>query len=84
MVVKLTKAGKKLFRKIYLYRPKPDKIEDTLYCFNCSHNQIQHYFRRFGYNAVVISPLSLAKEMSDFFYFSSNKYKKLLMNKKDK
>ena len=74
VIVKFSNKGKELFKKIYLYRPIPEKIEDNLYYFNCSHEQIIHYFRRFGYDAMIISPLSLAEVMKKFYYLSSRKY----------
>lgn len=76
VVVKLTEKGKELFKRIYLYRPIPDKIKDNLYYFNCSHNQIIHYFKRFGYDAIILSPQSVSNTMYNYYYCASEKYKK--------
>ncbi|MDE7213737.1 MAG: hypothetical protein K2N42_04080, partial [Anaeroplasmataceae bacterium] len=84
VVIKLNQRGQILFKKIYLYRPIPDKIEGDLYYFNCSHNQIIHYFKRFGYDALIISPAFLTQKMKDYYFFASRKYDKLLFKNKDK
>ena len=74
VIVKMTDRGKDLFKRIYLYRPTPDKIEGNLYYFNCSHNQVMHYFKRFGYDAMIISPIELAESMKKYYYLASIKY----------
>lgn len=84
VVIKLNQRGQILFKKIYLYRPIPDKIEGDLYYFNCSHNQIIHYFKRFGYDAIIISPISLTQKMKDYYFYASKKYDKFLFKNKDK
>lgn len=84
VIVKLNDRGKQLFKKIYLYRPIPDKIEDNLYYFTCSHNQILYYFKRFGYDAMILSPTHLSKKMKDYYYYSSRKYDKLLFQLSNK
>jgi hypothetical protein len=76
VVIKLSEKGKNLFKSMYLYRPIPDKVEDNLYYFNCSHNQIIHYFKRFGYDAIIISPSYLTEKMHNYYYISYEKYKK--------
>ena len=78
IIVKLTTKGKELFKKIYLYRPVPNKIEENLYYFNCSYNQILHYFKRFGYDALIISPAELTEKMHNYHYFAYEKYKKII------
>ena len=84
VIVKMTKRGKDLFKKIYLYRPIPDRIEDDLYYFKCSHNQVSHYFKRFGYDAIIIQPLQLAESMNNYYFLASEKYKRKInkINKK--
>jgi hypothetical protein len=76
VVIKLSEKGKNLFKSMYLYRPIPDKVEDNLYYFNCSHNQIIHYFKRFGYDAIIVSPSHLTEKMHNYYYISYEKYKK--------
>ena len=42
--IRLTKTGQKLYKKKYLNRPTPFKIEDDIYYFNCSYDQLVLYF----------------------------------------
>lgn len=62
-IIKLTPQGIKKFNKIYIHRPKPYKIEDNLYYFKCSYDQMYQYFFRFGKDAYVISPSTLSKRL---------------------
>lgn len=74
VVVRLSEKGMKLFKKIYLYRPTPDKIEGNDYYFSCSHYQLMHYFKRFGGDAVILSPKDLCLEMKNFYFTAGKKY----------
>ena len=69
------KKGKRLFEKIYLYRPTPISIEENIYTFNCSANQLLYYFERFGENALILSPKKLGIFMRNYYYFALKKYK---------
>ena len=73
--VQLTEKGKKLFEKIYLYRPTPVRIEGDIYTFNCSANQLLYYFERFGESALILSPKKLGIFMRNYYYFALKKYK---------
>ena len=73
--VQLTEKGKKLFEKIYLYRPTPVNIEGDVYTFNCSANQLLYYFERFGESALILSPKKLGIFMRNYYYFALKKYK---------
>ncbi len=73
--VQLTEKGKKLFNKIYLYRPTPIKIEGDVYTFNCSANQLLYYFERFGDSALILSPKKLGIFMRNYYYYALKKYK---------
>lgn len=73
--VQLTPSGKKLFEKIYLYRPIPTKIEGDIYYFDCSANQLIYYFQRFGDHALILSPKRLGIKMRDYHYFALKKYR---------
>jgi hypothetical protein len=33
-----------------------------------------HYFKRFGYDAMIISPIELAESMKKYYYLASIKY----------
>lgn len=78
VIVKMTDKGKELFKKIYLYRPIPDKIEENYYYFYCSHNQVSHYFKRFGKDGIIIYPRHLAESMKNYFFIAGVKYDKAL------
>lgn len=80
IIVKLNETGLKMFKKIYLYRPIPFKIENDLYYFNCSYNQIEHYFKRFGSNAIVISPINLTKNLNKYYFYASKAYYNVVKN----
>lgn len=73
--VELTERGKKLFQKIYLYRPTPTKIEGNIYTFNCSKNQAMYYFERFGDSAIILHPKKLGIEMRNYHYYALKKYR---------
>lgn len=73
--VQLSEKGKKLFNKIYLYRPTPVKIEGDVYTFNCSANQLLYYFERFGDSALILSPKKLGIFMRNYYYFALKKYR---------
>ena len=80
IVVKLTKIGKDLFKRVYLYRPTPYKIEEDLYYFDCSYNQITYYFKRFGKEAIIISPSKVGLQMKRFYYGANKEYRNLYFN----
>ena len=73
--VQLTEKGKKLFERIYLYRPTPVNIEGDIYTFNCSANQLLYYFERFGESALILSPKKLGIFMRNYYHFALKKYK---------
>lgn len=75
--VKLTEKGKKLFNKIYLYRPTPVSIDGDIYTFNCSANQLLFYFERFGESALILSPKKLGIFMRNYYHFALKKYRSI-------
>ena len=75
IVVQLSEKGKKLFNKIYLYRPTPVKIEGDLYTFDCSANQLLYYFERFGDSALILSPKKLGIFMRNYYHYAVKKYR---------
>ena len=74
-VVKLTETGKQWFKKIYLHRPLPVKVEEDLYYFDCSHSQVLNYFKKFGANAQILEPIKLKENMSNFYKSAYRLYK---------
>ena len=67
VVVELTEKGIEQFKKMYVHRPIPSKVEGNLYYFSCSHTQIMQYFQRFGAQAYVLSPARLRDAMIRFY-----------------
>lgn len=67
--VRLTPIGADLFKKLYVHRPVPTKIEDDCYYFECSYTQIIQYFVRFGRDAYVVYP---EKVRDAIFFFHKN------------
>ena len=84
VIVKLSERGQTMFKKMYIYRPVADKIEDNLYYFNCSHAQITHYFKRFGADAIIISPIDLVEKMKRFYFTAGKRYNQTLNKNNEK
>ena len=59
----------------------PEKIEGDLYYFNCSHNQVSHYFKRFGKDAMIIAPIGLAYMMKKYYHKANREYSEFLKTK---
>ena len=75
--VQLSPKGRALFEKIYLYRPTPVAIEDDVYVFNCSANQVLYYFERFGSEALILSPRKLGIFMRNYYHYALKKYRSI-------
>ena len=67
ITVELTDKGKEKFKKIYLHRPTPVRIQDNFYIFRCSYAQAIQYFCRFGNDAYVVSPRRVRDEIQYFY-----------------
>lgn len=73
--IRLTKEGLKLYQRIYLYRPEYSEVNDgDIYTFLGPYNQIIQYFRRFGQEAIVLSPLAVKNKLSGFYRFAYKAY----------
>lgn len=55
-LVQLTSQGMEKFRKLYVHRPVPSRVENNNYYFLCSYSQIVQYFQRFGKDAFIVYP----------------------------
>ena len=66
-IVELTRKGVEKFRKLYVHRPVPDKVEGNRYYFSCSHFQLFQYFVRFGDDAYVVSPKKLRGDILHYY-----------------
>ncbi len=74
--IKLTKNGLKLYEKIYLYRPDYEAVDGDIYTFLGPYDQILHYFKRFGNDAIILEPDKLRDNMRIFYYYGLKAYKK--------
>jgi len=83
IVVELTERGKKMYRSMYLHRPQYIKVEGDRYYFECSIQQAYQYFSRFGRNAMVISPKSLAGDLHKFHAMASKAYNRQAKGNRD-
>jgi len=62
--IKLSNAGIKLYKKKYLNRPVPISVEDNIYNFSCSYDQLSLYFFSFGKEAIVLEPEYLKTQLN--------------------
>lgn len=72
--IKLTSVGQKLYKKKYLNRPTPTKIEGDIYHFNCSYDQLVLYFFSFGKEAKILSPDYLTNNLKEKYLQAYNNY----------
>lgn len=72
--IKFSDRGKSLFKKLYLNRPTPFKIEDDIYYFNDSQDELYRYFLRFGNTVEIIEPLNFRNQMKKTFKHAYNNY----------
>lgn len=74
--IKLTPTGQKLYKKKYLNRPTPINIENDIYTFSCSFDQLVVYFFSFGKEAKVLSPSYLENSLKEKYLEAYNSYYK--------
>lgn len=79
-VVRLTNKGNIEYKKIYTGRPIPYDIKENGDCydyyFDCSNEQLYLYFRRFGKEAEIISPIPLRERIKSFYFSANEVYQK--------
>lgn len=66
-VVQMTERGKQMYTMIVKNRPYVTYIDGDLYHFDWPEMQLEDYFRRFGKDAVVISPSSLKSKLKNYY-----------------
>lgn len=76
--VRLTSKGRGMYNKIYFGRPaymrEENKPDGCYQYYQCSHNQLELYFRRFGAEAEIISPEPLRDKIAEFYRLASQAY----------
>ncbi len=75
-VVKLSKRGLMKYRMIVKNRPEAIKREDNTFYFHCPRGTLEEYFRRFGYDALIVSPEECRESMKQFYGRSLETYTK--------
>ncbi|MCF0158881.1 MAG: WYL domain-containing protein [Veillonella sp.] len=81
-VVYLTHNGEKLYKDMAINRPRhlpqsPEEKEKHLYRFVCTKFQIKTYFRRFGADAVIVSPEKVRQEMLEEYREALRAYEEI-------
>ena len=66
-IVQMTERGKQMYTMIVKNRPYVTYIDGDLYHFDWPEMQLEDYFRRFGKDAVVISPKSLRTKLKNYY-----------------
>ncbi|MBQ8622098.1 MAG: WYL domain-containing protein [Oscillospiraceae bacterium] len=74
IVVEFTPQGEKLYRSILHLRPQYTQKTDRVYEFNCSMQQADNYFFKFGHNARILEPKSLADKFRRKYENAAKKY----------
>lgn len=73
--VAFTEEGEKLFRSMLHLRPRPiGTPNENIYTFSCTSRQAKIYFSRFGHDAKIIEPLSLADKLKQLFTAAAKQY----------
>lgn len=66
-VISMTERGKEMYKMIVKNRPYVTYIDGDLYHFDWPEQQLEDYFRRFGQDAVVVSPDSLKSKLRGYY-----------------
>ena len=66
-VIRMTERGKQMYKMIVKNRPNVSSIEGDLYSFDWPEQQLEDYFRRFGKDAVAVSPKSLRVKLRNYY-----------------
>lgn len=74
VLVELTAKGIDKFKRIYVHRPVPVRVENNYYFFDCSHSQIVQYFVRLGADARIVYPQNVRDEVYNFHRRALDRY----------
>jgi len=70
----LTEKGKREFLQRSYMRPVPDQIENGVYRFSCTRQQIRNYFISFGKEVQILTPQDLHREFMEFYKEALERY----------
>lgn len=73
-VIRLNAYGVKKFKVVTKNRPDVSSIDGDLYHFDWPEVQLEEYFKRFGRDAVVVSPKSLKDSLRKFYSLALREY----------
>lgn len=73
-VVSLTRRGMNLFKNMYLNRPTPTHREGNVLFFDCTFEQLEFYFFKFGEDAMILEPESLKKRFFHKYLMAMKQY----------
>ena len=80
--VRMTERGKQMYKMIVKNRPQVTSIEGNKYIFDWPAQQLEDYFRRFGKEAVVVSPKSLKNQLRRYYSDAIEAYGGMVANRK--
>ena len=73
-VIRMTDHGKQMYKSIVKNRPTVTSVEGDLYHFDWPELQLVDYFKRFGKDAVAVSPRSLKSKIRNYYSSSLDAY----------
>lgn len=68
VVVRLSKEGQKKYRELRHLRPRSIRVDGDIYTFNCTVNQAEFYFFKFGQDAEILKPPELRKRFANMYH----------------
>ncbi len=74
--VRMTERGKQMFQVITKNRPDIYQKDGDIYIFHWPKRQLEDYFRRFGREAVIISPKGCLEAMKTYYGMAVEAYSK--------
>ena len=77
--VLLTDRGVEKFKVIVKNRPDVLRKDGNAYYFSWPRYQLEEYFRRFGNDAVIVSPRECCESMRNFYAKALKKYERHLL-----
>ncbi len=73
IAVRLDSFGVACYKKMYVYRPIPEKVEDDVWYFHCSPDQFFNYFIRLGNVVTILKPDSRKNRFKSFYRKALNR-----------
>lgn len=81
--VKLTDVGIRKYERMFHLRPVlREKIEPNIYIFHCTRDQIEFYFFKFGWDALILEPADLAEKFKRMYVSAANSYSQFCLETK--